>query len=206
MNQLALLHWRQGRLDEAEPLYREALEVSRRVLGADHADDDGVRDEPGQPAIGRRGATQEAEPLYEHNLETQLRVLGAEHPSTLDTMGNLANLLPGDRPLRAGGSPPSPGARDRGGACRARRRPATVSEMNNLANDLALLGRFEEAAPLMQRTLELKMELYGAAHPTTLNSVSNLGDLDDQLGRDAEAEALHRQALDGRTRALGPTP
>jgi tetratricopeptide (TPR) repeat protein len=75
--------------------------------------------------------------------------------------------------------------------------------MNNLANDLALLGRFEEAAPLMQRTLEIKVELYGADHPSTLNSVNNLAELDDQRGRDAEAEALHRQALEARTRVLG---
>ncbi len=84
---------------------------------------------------------------------------------------------------------------------RRRRRPSRT--MNNLANDLALLGRFEEAAPLMQRTLEIKVELYGADHPSTLNSVSNLAELDDQRGRDVEAEALHRQVLDARTRVLG---
>jgi tetratricopeptide (TPR) repeat protein len=55
----------------------------------------------------------------------------------------------------------------------------------------------------MQRTLEIKVELYGADHPSTLNSVSNLAELDDQLGRDTEAEALHRQALAARTRVLG---
>ena len=48
------------------------------------------------------------------------------------------------------------------------------------------------------------MEIYGAAHPSTLNSVSNLADLDNAIGHDAEAEPLHRQALDGRLRALGP--
>jgi len=33
--------------------------------------------------------------------------------------------------------------------------------MNNLGNDLALLGRYEEAATVMHRTMELKIELYG---------------------------------------------
>jgi tetratricopeptide (TPR) repeat protein len=75
--------------------------------------------------------------------------------------------------------------------------------MNNLANDLALLGRYDEAEPLMQRALELKIGLYGEAHPTTLNSVDSLGTLADHMGRYAQAESLHRQALDGRTRALG---
>jgi hypothetical protein len=51
--------------------------------------------------------------------------------------------------------------------------------------------------------LDLKMELYGADHPSTLNSVNNLAELDDQLGRDEEAERRHRQVLEGRTRVLG---
>jgi non-specific serine/threonine protein kinase/serine/threonine-protein kinase len=49
------------------------------------------------------------------------------------------------------------------------------------------------------------MEIYGADHPTTLNSVSNLAELDDVMGRDAEAEVLHRQVLEARTRVLGPS-
>src|SRR6202008_1776996 len=56
---------------------------------------------------------------------------------------------------------------------------------------------------LMQRTLELKIEIYGPDHPTTLNSISNLAELNDQRGRDVEAQALHRQALAAPTRVLG---
>ena len=32
MNQLALLHWRQGRLNDAEPLSREAYDVGLQLL------------------------------------------------------------------------------------------------------------------------------------------------------------------------------
>ena len=35
MNQLALLHWRQGRLDEAEPLFREAYDVGLQLVGTE---------------------------------------------------------------------------------------------------------------------------------------------------------------------------
>jgi tetratricopeptide (TPR) repeat protein len=76
--------------------------------------------------------------------------------------------------------------------------------MNNLAGDLDGLGRYDDAVTLMKRTLELKMELYGGAHPSTLNSLDGLGTFADHMGRDAEAESLHRQTLDGRTRVLGP--
>jgi len=202
MNQLAVLRWRQGRLDEAETLGRQAFETGRRVLGPDHPDT--LAYEMNLASLYRsQGRYPEAEPLHEHNLEAKRRTLGPEHPATLDAMGNLGNHF-----QETGRYEKAEALHRR--ALEAERRvkgekaPSTVSEMNNLANDLALMGRYEEAAPLMRRTLEIKTELYGADHPSTINSVSNLADLDDELGRDAEAEPLHRRALEARLRVLGP--
>jgi len=42
-------------------------------------------------------------------------------------------------------------------------------------------------------------------HPSTLNSLNNIGELYDLTGRDADAEAMHRRALAGRLQVLGPT-
>jgi eukaryotic-like serine/threonine-protein kinase len=202
VNELANLHWRQGRLDEAEVLFREAFNVTRRLLGDDH--EDTMAYEMNVANVFRaRGRFQEAEPLYERNLETKLRVLGPDHPNTLDTMGNLANHY-----QETGRYDKAETLHRRALDIRRRvqgpKAPGTISEMNNLGNDLSLLGKHQEAGTLMRETLALKMEIYGAAHPSTLNSVSNLADLNDAIGQDAEAEILHRQALDGRSRALGP--
>jgi serine/threonine protein kinase/tetratricopeptide (TPR) repeat protein len=147
MNQLAVLHWRQGRFDLAEPLYREVYEGSRRTLGGDHPDT----------------------LAYEMNLASVYRAQGRYQD-----------------------------------AVQGAKAPGTVSEMNNLANDLALLERYDEAGQMMRETLALKQEIYGPAHPTTLNTISSLADLKEVMGQDGEAEALHRQALEGRIRALGP--
>jgi serine/threonine protein kinase/tetratricopeptide (TPR) repeat protein len=199
---LAVLRWRQGRLDEAEILGRQAFEVGRRVLGPD--DPDTLTYEMNLASLYRsQGRYPEAEPLHEHNLEARLRTLGPEHPATLDAMGNLGNHF-----QETGRHEEAEALHRRAFETRRRvqgeKAPSTVSDMNNLANDLALMGRYEEAAPLMGRTLEIKTELYGPDHPSTINSVSNLADLDDELGRDAEAEPLHRQALEARLRVLGP--
>jgi len=202
MNALALLRWRQGRLDEAEPLYRRAHEIASRVRGEDHVDT--LAYEMNLANLYRwQGRFPEAESLYEHNLAARRRVLGDDDPSTLDTMGNLANHF------QETGHYERAEALHRQ-ALETRRRvqgekaPATVSEMSNLANDLALLGRLEEAELLMRRALELKEELYGTEHPSTLNSLNNLAELNGLLGRDEEAEALHRRALEARVRVLGP--
>jgi serine/threonine protein kinase/tetratricopeptide (TPR) repeat protein len=203
MNQLALLYWRQGRLNEAEPLSREAYDVGLQLLGPNHPDV--LAYEMNLANLFRaKGRYTEAEPLYERNLEAKLRVLGAEHAATVDTMGNFANCL-----QETGRFEKAESLHRRALDIRRRlqgeKAPSTVSEMNNLANDIASLGRFEEAKTLMERTLQLKIELYGEAHPSTLNSVSNLADLEDDLGHPVNAEALHRRALDGRMRTLGAT-
>jgi eukaryotic-like serine/threonine-protein kinase len=201
MNRLALLNWRQGRLDEADPLSREAFEVGRQLLGPNHPDV--LAYEMNLANLLRaRGRYKEAEPLYERNLESKQRVLGAEHVDTLDTMGNFANLL-----QETGRFDKAESLHRRALDIRTRvqgeKTPGTVSEMNNLANDIASQGRFAEARTLMERTLQLKIELYGDGHPSTLNSVANLADLEDSVGNTQKAEALQRRALDGRTRALG---
>jgi eukaryotic-like serine/threonine-protein kinase len=201
MNQLALLHWRQGRLNEAEPLSREAYDVGLQLLGPSHPDV--LAYEMNLANLFRaKGRYTEAEPLYERNLEAKQRVLGAEHPATVDTMGNFANFLQETSRFEKAESLHRR-ALDIRRRVQGEKAPSTVSEMNNLANDLASLSRFEEAKALQERTLQLKMELYGEAHPSTLNSVSNLAEIEDDMGHPANAEPLHRRALDGRMRALG---
>ena len=180
MNQLAFLNWQQGRMDEAEPLYRKALEIGNRTLGPD--DEATLAYEMNLATLFRsQGRYAEAESLYAHNLETKRRVLGAEDSNTLDTMGGLGNLL-----QESGRYEKAEAIHRQSLEIRRRvdgeKAPSTVSAMNNLANDLALLGRFEEAAPLMHETMQIKIELHGADRPSTLNSVSNLAGLYRELG------------------------
>ena len=130
-------------------------------------------------------------------------MLGAEHPATVDTMGNFANFLQETSRFEKAESLHRR-ALDIRRRVQGEKAPSTVSEINDLANDLASLSRFEEAKTLQERTLQLKMELYGEAHPSTLNSVANRARRSEQpMGHPANAEPLHRRALDGRMRALG---
>jgi tetratricopeptide (TPR) repeat protein len=201
LTSLGALRWKQGRLAEAEPLYREAYEMGTR-LGPD--DEATLLAELNLATLFRsQGRYREATPLIERNVEAKRRVLGPEAGATLDTVSNLANHYQetGD-PARAEGL--------RRPALEVRRRvfgekaPGTISDLNNLANDVALQGRFEEAAALNTKVLALKAEVYGPEHPSTLNTLNNIAEVYDLTGRDAEAEAMHRRTLAGRLRVLGP--
>jgi tetratricopeptide (TPR) repeat protein len=82
----------QGKLAEAEPLLREALEVFRRKLGNEH---------PGTLKsinylgllLRAQGEYDEAEALLREALEGRRRQLGDEHPITLTVSRSLDALL-----------------------------------------------------------------------------------------------------------------
>ena len=83
-----------GKLEEARPLYEEALQARKETLAGrprpGHADLDQqhgrAAEEDGQAARGAR-------PLYEEALQAQRETLGHRHPDTLISIYNLADLL-----------------------------------------------------------------------------------------------------------------
>uniref|UniRef100_UPI000A752B74 tetratricopeptide repeat protein n=1 Tax=Geitlerinema sp. PCC 9228 TaxID=111611 RepID=UPI000A752B74 len=76
---LAGLYQSQGRYEEAEPLYRQALEMRKRLLGEQHPD---VATSLNNLAelYRSQGRYDEAEPLYRQALEMFKRLLGEQHP------------------------------------------------------------------------------------------------------------------------------
>ncbi|HNX50202.1 MAG TPA: serine/threonine-protein kinase [Thermoanaerobaculaceae bacterium] len=201
LTSLGALRWKQGRLADAEPLYREAYEMGTR-LGPDN--EATLLAELNLATLFRsQGRFKEATPLIERNAEATRRLLGPEAKGTLDAVGNLANHY-----QEAGDPARAEGLRRRNLEVRRRvfgeKAPETISDLNNLANDVALQGRFEEAAALNTKVLALKEEVYGPEHPSTLNTLDNIGEVYDLTGRDAEAEVMHRRVLAGRLKVLGP--
>jgi non-specific serine/threonine protein kinase/serine/threonine-protein kinase len=82
----------QGKLAEAEPYWREALEKSRRVLGEEHPNTLIFMNNMGF-LLQAQGKLDQAEPYYREALEKRRRVLGEEHPNTLGVTGNLGRVL-----------------------------------------------------------------------------------------------------------------
>lgn len=65
------------------------------------------------------------------------------------------------------------------------------------------LGRYEDAKPLMERSLETRRRELGDEHDLTLVSMNNLALLRVYMGDLEQAEALYREALEVRRRTLG---
>jgi tetratricopeptide (TPR) repeat protein len=92
MNNLASLLQSQGKSDEAEPMYRQALALREKVLGKEHPDTlTSMNNLAG--LLEGQGKYDEAEPIYRQTLALMEKVLGKEHPDTLTSMINFAGLL-----------------------------------------------------------------------------------------------------------------
>ena len=80
------------RHDEAEPLYRQALEISEKTIGTEHPD---YATNLNNLALllGVMGRHDEAEPLFRQAMEIDAKTIGKGHPGYAIDVSNLALLL-----------------------------------------------------------------------------------------------------------------
>jgi eukaryotic-like serine/threonine-protein kinase len=191
-----------GLYSESETQLERALELQRRVLGAN--------DRTTLRTLARLAATAtykgqfpQAEALLSQVVEVQDRVLGPDDRETLGSMSNLALVY-----YYQGKYPQAQSLMAR--TLESRRRlygpenPDTLASMNNLANLYSAQGRHTEAESLDSQTLEIRRRVMGPEHPETLTSINNLGRDYGNQGKYADAEAVYRQALEIQRRVLGP--
>ena len=92
LNNLAGLYSSQGKYEEAEPLYQQALEMLQKLLGTEHPD---IATSLNNLAglYSSQGKYEEAEPLYQQALAIAEKSLGVAHPNTMTIRNNFADML-----------------------------------------------------------------------------------------------------------------
>jgi serine/threonine protein kinase/Tfp pilus assembly protein PilF len=200
-NNLGVLLFEQGKLTEAEPYYRQALEGFRRALGDDHTDTLSSISNLGV-LLEQQGKLAEAEPYAREALEVRRRVLGDDHPSTLFSINNLGVLLEAQGKLTEA----EPYYRQ---ALEGFRRalgddhPNTLSSIGNMGFLLQKQGKLTEAETCYRESLVGRRRVLGDDHPDTLSSTGNLALLLADLGKGEEALALADDALRRGEKVLG---
>ncbi|KAK0745442.1 P-loop containing nucleoside triphosphate hydrolase protein [Schizothecium vesticola] len=81
-----------GKYEEAEQMYRQALQLYQKVLGKEHPSTLGSMNNLAL-VLDSQGKYEEAEQMHRQALQLREKVLGKEHPSTLGSMNNLALVL-----------------------------------------------------------------------------------------------------------------
>jgi len=201
LNRLALELQDQGKYDEAEPLHREALEVSRETLGDRHPNTLGSISNLGA-LLYAKGDLAAAEPLIREALEGQRETLGNRDLSTLVSINNLGALLWAKGGLAAA-EPLFREALEVSRETLGNRHPHTLTSINNLGQLLQAKGDLAAAESLCLEALEVQRQTLGDRHSSTLVSIHNLGALLYAKGDLAAAEPQCREALEGQRQTLG---
>ncbi|NEO97585.1 MAG: tetratricopeptide repeat protein [Symploca sp. SIO2E9] len=193
LNNLANLYQSLGRYEQAEPLYLQALDLRKRLLGEQHPD---VASSLNNLAALYQflGRYEQAEALYLQALDLSKRLLGEQHPDVATSLNNLANLYKSlGRYEQA--EPLYLQALDLSKRLLGEEHPSVATSLNNLANLYQSLGRYEQAEALYLQALDLSKRLLGEEHPSVATSLHNLAYLYESLGRYEQAEPLYLQAL-----------
>jgi CHAT domain-containing protein/tetratricopeptide (TPR) repeat protein len=202
-----------GKYAEADPYYREALEICRRVVGNDHPATAALC---GNLAINLndRELYAEAQPFLEEAMKIDIRLFGEDHPTTALARNNLGTNLD-KQGKHALAEPELRRVLDVLSRAEGKDSWRAVTARGNLAHNLNAQGKYDAAEPLYRAVLETRlnppdeMPLSLAAsslalvrqrvqrlnHPEIARAYANLAVNLDNQGRYAAAESLHRQAL-----------
>jgi tetratricopeptide (TPR) repeat protein len=74
----------------------------------------------------------------------------------------------------------------------------------NLGNAAQARDDFEAALGFAKQAYAMRLEVFGAAHPSTSGSLSDMADNELALGRRADAIGHYRAALEGFLASVGP--
>ena len=193
LNNLGEVVKAQGRYEEAERLYRQALAIDRATIGAGHPEyANHLNNLAG--VVEAQGRYAEAERLYRQALEIDGATIGEGHPAYAIRLNNLAVVVQAQRRHNEAEALYRE-ALEIGRATIGEEHPAYATRLNNLGEVVKAQGRHDEAEGLYRQALEIDRATRGEAHPDYAIALANLGRLMGQTGRVAEGRDVLEQAL-----------
>jgi len=170
----------EGRAGEAEALYRDVLAKRRELLPAEHPDTLGTMTSLASVLIAR-GEAGEAEPLQRGALRAYRATLGPEHAATLRAQFNLGYALERTGDLEeAERLYADTAALARAGASADGLRaehPELGQMLHRHGYVLGVLGRFEDAAPVLEEANAVLVRTRGERFRLTLENTATLAGL-----------------------------
>ena len=195
--------WQQVNATDAARMLidRTILQPAVQTIDKDFKDQPAV-DATLREAVARRyrelGLYAAAIPLQQRALELRRKVLGDDHPSTLQSIGNLADLLDPEK-----GKAYYFEAIERSNRTLGPDHPSTLRLLNNLTYNCLARSDLVNANRVGSDALERTRRVLGNEHPETLVAIHNMGTYYSMQGQFAEGERLFREALTTRRRVLG---
>ncbi len=191
-----------GRLSEAEPYVREAMEKIRRNLGEEHPLALTWKSNLGGILSSSQGPTEESEQYLREALEGRRNSLGDEDPETLRSMIAYAQIL------KERGRIVDAELQMRRAFKGCRRELGvddfqTLRAVNELASILLLQGKTGEATRMFRMNLESTRRVKGEEHPMTVRALINFASALSERGESVKAMSHKREAVELSRRVYG---
>jgi tetratricopeptide (TPR) repeat protein len=198
---LASRYHNEQRWKEAEELEVELVEISKRVLGAEHPST--LTSMANLASTYRnQGKLKEAEELEVQVVKMRKQLLGTEHPDTLTSVNNLA-LTYNIQGRWYEAKELFMEVMEISKRVLGAEHPSTLTSMANLASTYWNQGQWKKAEELEVQIMETRKRVLGAEHPDILSGMANLASTYCNQGRLKEAEELEVQVMETRKRVLG---
>ncbi|HTX38165.1 MAG TPA: serine/threonine-protein kinase [Bryobacteraceae bacterium] len=186
----------------SETQMARALDLRRRVLGAEHPDTL-TSTEALAEVYQHEGKYPAAEALLNNLLEVEGHLGRGNSPQAIKALHTLAGIAADSR-----GDYARAESLDRRVLAIERKvlgetDPVTLATTNNLAAVLAREAKYPEAEALYGQLVETKRRVLGVEHPSTLNTLNGLGVLYRNEGKYSQAEPVLAAALAARRHAMG---
>jgi serine/threonine protein kinase len=190
---LALVRKGLGQLDDAEKLYRDALEGYEAAVGPEHLDT--LTCKVNLADVCRATSrVDEAKSLLTEVLEAALETLGGEHPIVADALQRLGEIH-FDRIENVQAETMLSRALAVRRAAFGDTHPQTMDTLHYVASVESRLGKLEEAAKHLGEVHVWRKKNLGDGHERTVACAINLGAVQLQLGQLDEAADAFEQAL-----------
>ncbi|MDB5172131.1 MAG: pknB 8, partial [Phycisphaerales bacterium] len=182
-----------GHFARAETLLLQALEQSRRLLGAN--DETTLGAMHGLVLLYvQLGRTAEAEPLNKQVLERLRKTRGDKDPGTLSSLSSLGRLyLAQGRYAEA--KPLFEEAFESSRSVLGREHPLTFSRADSLGRVYDELGKVDSAEAIFRETFDGCREALGPNHPRTITAAVSLAAVYTERGQMTDAEVLLSDTL-----------
>ncbi len=165
LNNLGGVYKRTGQLEKAESLYKESLDIQKKLL---------IKDDPMLAGIlnnlagiyNLQGQYEKAKPLYEEALTMDTKIFGKDHPETATDMNNLGAVyeFQGDYGEAESYYRQALNIREKK---QAKNHPNIANSLNSLAVLYQKWNKTNEAGPLYVRAINILESNFGSEHPDT---------------------------------------
>lgn len=203
LEELAVVAWTRGALEEAGRYYREAYRRALRSLGAGHPVTLRCAAEVGR-TLASLGHLDEAIGVLRSSLREASQVRGARDPQVLLHSLALARLLVSGEESREALAM-ARNARDGLDRALGRECPEYATACFQMGVIHIDLKQWAEAEPCLRQALDLYCALYGGDHPEAIAAVDCLGWALEEQGRLQDALPMREQALEIASRYYPPT-